>query len=419
MSNKIIPYLTVLQDKTTLKGIYFFLSFCIVITFSIYINFIEIDVLFNPLNNLSQYFIILSATSLLYAVFHYLKAADLFLKRSLLLYKRRRQLPQVYQDITYQDTINHPFIINEKNNFLSKCMFIIALGLLTLITFHPTIFSFIPWSFLIFIIPIIILSYSLNSDWDKMSFKLFLIHMSEVILKSHGNSLKDDDISQFREKLESLLWKDAKISFVAYIDENINRSIITKEEKIRNVLKNVFFISSILYDFNTDPPPSEQLNNFLQRYNIGKFRIDNSSISEISELFRTIMNDLETANQIIFKLLQWDAWMKKIFLSQDLIEQLPSDLRSFSVLNQSLHIFLNKNSLKLEGIRTTKDYNKLMEKKDDFLNTFGQEIRDFQKVENLRDNIETLNNSIEILYLNIDNIKSKYNLIIKELRLSY
>ena len=104
-----------IQDKTTYKGVYFFLSISIV--------FFIINL--NPDNNLSNflnvfesyelYIIILSVSSILTAFLYYFKGEILIFKLIIVLKNRKGKFPK-YKNVKLHSGIDHIFISNIKAN---------------------------------------------------------------------------------------------------------------------------------------------------------------------------------------------------------------------------------------------------------------------------------------------------------------
>jgi len=233
MSVLSLSQLRTIQDKTTLKGIYFFLCLSVTSFILVSIEFLTLDALLNPIQSIQEYLILFSIVSVSTAFLYYMKLEDLLLRKCLS-YIGEKNYPN-YHYIKFQNCIDHYYIINEKNRFLSKILFIITLFIISLIFFVNMIIIFL--LFQILIIPLIV---SAILDWRQLSVRLKLIYFIELLIQEGNAYSKNENIQNFVKFAEQNLWLEAKSAFMNFLEKNIE--VIANKD----FLKSLHIIEAII-----------------------------------------------------------------------------------------------------------------------------------------------------------------------------
>ena len=133
MSDSYINKLASIYDKTTLKGIYLFLSFTTV-SYVFYLSgIITNEIITDPTKSLDEYIILLSIVSLTTTFLFFLKIENVIIR----LYLRLKGYVNGYhrfRNVNYQDSFNSIFISKERKEFISLLLFWISLIFLLLLS---------------------------------------------------------------------------------------------------------------------------------------------------------------------------------------------------------------------------------------------------------------------------------------------
>ncbi len=271
MSTIILDQFKNLQSKTTLKAIYLFFSFSLLFFIFTKIGLISLEVPSNLDDIFSKYFILI-IIAFLNATFLFYINIESFLFKYWMNFLNKEEYPD-YKDAQFKENFNHIFILKERDQFLSKFLFLLSLlflyfifwGVETLFFFLIINFLFLGIKFLLkqfikkenkfllstllililincaiydniinnnfillllnlfFLIPIIILNTSILFDWKKLEVKVKLIYFMELFTQYHYSDIhKDEDeiITDFISKIEYNRWKDAIYSFKAIFNEH-------------------------------------------------------------------------------------------------------------------------------------------------------------------------------------------------------
>jgi len=228
MSQSGISQVKNLQDKTSLRGAYFFLAFSLMyLIFSAYPDF-GIDPFNDPYKNLGFYIVILSISSIIAGVLYFLQI-EILLFKFFIKHKSTLKFFREYGDVKLSSCIDHTFIMERKKDFFSKLLFTLALILLILAfiitkTSNP---EFINNEIYLIILIVAVIVIGLLFIW------VFLFDLKELInsmkfiffmklLLQDNNLAKEEIIKKFIDNIRNNLWFEAKQAFTQFINGYLN-----------------------------------------------------------------------------------------------------------------------------------------------------------------------------------------------------
>lgn len=412
-----IAQLKDLQDKTTLKGVYFFLSIS-VMTFIMSLN-IEINILLDPIQSISTYLFIITTSSVLAALLYYFQLEILLFKVLLnfLLRLKGNKYPR-YRNVSLPQGINHKFISNIKNKFFSKSIFSFSL-LFILLSFLKELYF--PFIFLLFLPILIGLIIWLYFDLKALLINTKLIYFMKLFLQQN-NMINDDENMNFVKNVSNNLWDEAKMNFSYFIEQHLKKHYILYSSFIEayDILNDFHSCCKVLYNKEISVKDYDIVDYILRNVNVGfDSIIHNSTYSSLEENFQYFFDLINDING-------WDKWLKYlIFKNEDFILNfylIKNLLAIFSKEDQDkmYHYSVNKNIAEEKRINEMKGlYLKLFNKflqKDSFSNLEKFITEGFTKkkfiliLNNLRINVNSLEKDLGInKHLNKRNKQKIFN----------
>lgn len=225
MSESYISKLTNLYDKTTLNGIYLFLSFTVIL-YVFYLNgIITNEIITNPTNSIDEYIILLSFVFLTTAFLYFIKIENVIFRLYLSLkgyiggYHRLRNM-------NYRDSFNSIFISRERKEFISLFLFFISnvsllLLSLEIITFYSTFYCLgviIIFMVIILVFDIIVVSWKIPLHFmNKIQQSSIYLNEFQGELSKTKRKLRIEKDPTKQQELESSLKKiNRKIKVIEY-----------------------------------------------------------------------------------------------------------------------------------------------------------------------------------------------------------
>ena len=325
MSNSSITQIRDEQDKTTLKGVYLFLSVSISLLIFKIIMDVEIVPLLTDEIPISLYLSILSLATILSASFYYIQPNRLLLKILVKVCRKSKNYPE-YNDINLSKSLDHIFITPERKKFGSKLFFSLTLFLF-LITFSGEalyIFLFILLIMVIcfsFLIPLLVQDWILLLQRVKMIYFMKLFIRENKLLKNN----KNNPARQFILYLQKSLWFEAKSSFSQFLDEfltNISEPMhlhILHGELIEKFYTIIFDIYD-RFDHFKNQPHHEIANYFFDTINletsVGTPKTDRNLLDYISPIIKS----LSFIQGFVKTLILWDEWLVWYVFKREHIE---------------------------------------------------------------------------------------------------
>ena len=300
-----------LQDKTTLKGVYFFLSISISLLIFKSAGFQTIS-FFNPVENIGIYISIISLASLLGAFFYYTQPNLYLLKFILYLRGYRKKYPE-YKDVSISKSIDHLFIRNERTKFGSKLFFSITIIIIFLLFLEET-FEILITAFILTIVFMIILLYLLLKEWGKLTLRLKLIYFMQLFYRDN-NQINQKEIDKFVNYLSKELWFEAKSSFSQFIEQHlktISEPYIQKL-KLRDIIGKFCDFINVYYDHrdeNSRKPDHEIALYFFDYMNLEFLKGLPSQDRYLIDYIKPIKDAIEYLITFSEEIQKWDNWLK-------------------------------------------------------------------------------------------------------------
>lgn len=356
-----------LQDKTTLRGVYFFLSISISLLIFKCAGFKTIS-FFNPVENIGVYISIISLASLLGTFFYYTQPNLYLLKCIINLRGYPNKYPE-YKDVSISKSIDHLFIRNERTKFGSKLFFSITIIIIFLL-FLREAFEILITAFIFTIMLMIILLYLLLQEWRELILRLKLIYFMKLFYKDN-NQINQKEIDKFVNYLGKELWFEAKSSFSQFIEihlKTVSEPYIQKL-KHRDIIEKFCNFIHRYYDHrdeNTRKPAHEIAQFFFNSMNLeiieGFSRSDRFMLDFIKPIKEAIEYLLEFSEEIQ----KWDNWLKKFVFKTRIIDldKIISQMKNIiKLLNknneygklESIQRQLSQEGITVEQIRTLKE----------------------------------------------------------------
>jgi len=344
-----------LQDKTTLKGIYFFLSISISLIIFKCAGFKTIS-FFNPIENIGIYISIISLASLLGAFFYYTQP-NLYLLKCIINLKGYPSKYPVYRDVSISKSIDHLFIRNERTKFGSKLFFSITI-ILIFFLFLEEAFEILITAFVITIIAITILLYLLLKEWRELILRLKLIYFMKLFIQEN-NQINQKEINKFVNYLGKELWFEAKSSFSQFIEKNLKNISEPYIQKLkqREILEK--FLNFILdyRDKKSQKRAHEIAELFFDSMNLEITEGSSKSDRYKCDFIRPIMETIEYFIAFSEEIHKWDNWLKKSVFNIEIIDlnkiifQMKNIIRLFKINNEYHTLKTKQTQLSQEGIR--------------------------------------------------------------------
>lgn len=325
MTNSSITQIRDLQDKTTLKGVYLFLS--ISISLLIFKTILGVEIIPLLINEppISIYLSILSLATILSALFYYVQLNRFLLKILIKIYRKSRNYPE-YKDISLSNSLDHIFITPERKKFGSKLFFSLTLFLFLITFIGEAIEVFI------FILVFMVISFSLLipllvTDWKLLLQRVKMIYFMKhfiqenKILKKKG----ENPVEQFILNLRKNLWFEAKSSFSQFLDEYLTvisepiHKYIPYGELIEEFYDFVLTIYDGLDHFKKQPR-HEIANFFFDKFNLDISAGTPKSDRYLLDYINSIKSSFSYIQNFANKLISWDEWLIRYVFKKEHIE---------------------------------------------------------------------------------------------------
>ncbi|KKM66671.1 hypothetical protein LCGC14_1478860 [marine sediment metagenome] len=302
-----------IQDKTTYKGVYFFLSISIV--------FFIINL--NPDNNLSNflnifesyelYIIILSVSSILTAFLYYFKGEILIFKLIIILKNRKGKFPK-YKNVKLHSGIDHIFISSIKDRFFSKVLFTLTLLFISL-SFINEAYSFIIVTFFLIFIGLLIVW--IVYDNRELNLVLKLIYFMKLFIQDN-KMITDPTVKEFSDSLKNNLWFKAKQNFKHFIEKHLRDLYLYNRESDLKFLE-VFYetCESIIERHDPNQNNEKLVTEVLSRINTEVYKSKRFDLNRDSSLL-TLEEKIDLFYDFIHEIGRWDEWLLKyVFYTDD------------------------------------------------------------------------------------------------------
>ena len=330
-----------LQDKTTLKGIYFFLSLSISLLLFKIGGFQSVS-FFNPLENIAEYISIISLASLLGAFFYYTQPNLYLLKLIIRLKDISSEYPE-YGDVTIYNSIDHLFIRKERTRFGSKLFFNFTL-IIILFLFFGESYEILIIALMLIIIAIMILFYLLLKEWSDLILRLKLIYFMKLFCQEN-NPYYHKEITTFINYLGKELWFEGKSSLAQFINGHLKFISEPYIQKLKhsNILEKFY---NFIYSFwdnreiNIKKAAHEITEWFFNTMNlemsIGFNKLDRYTLDYINP----IKEALEYFKKFSEEIQNWDKWLKKCVFNleeidlEQLLSQMENELKLINKNNE-------------------------------------------------------------------------------------
>jgi len=300
------------QDKTTYKGVYFFLSISIV--------FFIINL--NPDNNLSNflnvfesyelYIIILSVSSILTAFLYYFKGEILIFKLIIILKNRKGKFPK-YKNVKLHSGIDHIFISSIKDKFFSKVLFTLTLLFISLSFINEANSFIIITIFLIFIGLLIVWIFYDNRELNLV---LKLIYFMKLFIQDN-KMITDATVKEFIDSLKNNLWFKAKQNFKHFIEKHLRDLYLYNREFGLKFLE-VFYetCESIIERHDPNQNNEKLVMEVLSRINTEVYKSKRFDLNRDSSLL-TLGEKIDFFYDFIHGTNRWDEWLLKYVFNTD------------------------------------------------------------------------------------------------------
>ena len=325
MTNSSITQIRDQQDKTTLKGVYLFLS----VSISLLIFKIMLDVEIVPLLTdeipISLYLSILSLATILSASFYYIQPNRLLLKILVKICRKSKNYPE-YNDINLSNSLDHIFITPERKKFGSKLFFSLTLFLF-LITFSGEALDIF-----LFILVIMVISFSfliplLIQDWKLLIQRVKMIYFMKLFIQENKilRNNKNNPVKQFILNLQKNLWFEAKSSFSQFLDEYLTiisepmHKYVLHGESIEKFYDLVFSIYD-RFDHFKKQPHHEIANYFFDKINLEISAGTPKSDRNLLDYIGPIIKSLSYIQKFVKTLILWDEWLVWYVFKREHIE---------------------------------------------------------------------------------------------------
>lgn len=410
------------QDKTTLRGVYLFLS--IVISLLIFKYFLKIDIVSYLTTEppLSLYISILSLATVIAATLYYIQPNMLLLEKVFKLSIFREKFPS-YNGIDLSNSIEHPFISTERTRFGSKLFFISTLGLSIFLFIGENINILIGIS--IFMVSLVITLFILmRRDLNNLILRVKMIYFMKLFIRENNlyKNSKDNVVKEFTLNLQRTLWFEAKASFSYFLDNYLSEISEPFQNKLKhsNIIEKFYETIFIFYNdssFN-NKPNHEIVTYFFDKMNLDISVGTNKSDRYILDYIKPILESYEYIKEFTEKLILWDNWLKAYIFKEEYIElskvlnQIDEIINCFDKNGhynklKAQHIQINKNDITSIQINIIKkeihiQYQKIIKNFTDIHHTLQlKNITDFFKSDLMKEYLEKIRNKRYFLDLEL------------------
>ena len=357
-----------IQDKTTYKGVYFFLSISIV--------FFIINL--NPDNNLSNflnvfesfelYIIILSVSSISTAFFYYFKGEILIFKLIIILKNRKGKFPK-YKNVKLHSGIDHIFISSIKERFFSKVLFTLTLLFISL-SFISEANSFIIITFFLIFIGLLIVW--IVYDNRELNLVLKLIYFMKLFIQDN-KMITDATVKEFIDSLKNNLWFKANQNFKHFIEKHLRDLYLYNRESSLKFLE-VFYetCESIIERHDPNQNNEKLVMEVLSRINTEVYESKIVDLNRDSSL-STLKENIDFFYDFIHEINRWDEWLLKYVFNAD-----DFSIGTYDIVNLK-RIYNKKAAKKLYNYHVGKEYSQ-KEKKQNIIESSTAIIKNYLSI---------------------------------------
>lgn len=372
MSESSISEIRNLQDKTTLKGVYFFLSISITFLIMRIMPEIEINSFLDPVNSIENYILIISISSVFMAILYYLQLELFIFKKIIRIISKRNDNYPDYKGIQLQNSLDHLFLSNDKKKLFSKVLFTLALILIMLSFLGENYFYIVLIFFTIIIAFLITL---VINDLRKLLINIKLVYFMKLFIQEN-KLLKDSLVQDFVNYIKRNLWFEAKYAFSHIIKKYLKEISEPYHEKLKyqRYLENFYEYCLHIYDYaNNFPADHHIVNGFLDKMCL----LIDSSIADkyLYDHIGRIKESIEYFYTIISIISKWDNWLISfIFDLSDL------DIRDEKMIISEFNVLFKIDDInKLKNLIKKSDSMDIQKRKNEIYALYAKLIKLFSK----------------------------------------
>lgn len=321
--SEILTQIKETQDKTTLKGVYLFLSIVIALILFKYTLGINIIIYLTNESLLNLSISTLSLATIITAALYYTQLNLIFLENLFKMSKLKKGYPN-YKEINLSNSIQHPFIYEDRTKFGAKLFFSISLGLSILLFLGENILLFIIISLFLVVLAFFLLIL-MKEDWKNLKIHIKMIYFMKLFIQENNlyRNSPDNIVQEFISYVQKNLWFEAKASFSYFLNE-----ISELAEPYQKKIKYSKIIQKF-YDFIFDAFDLKNLKNkphheFTTAF-FNHMKLDISKKTPRKDRYtldyiNPIIESFKYVEKFITRINSWDLWLKKFIFESYHIE---------------------------------------------------------------------------------------------------